>query len=419
MKFSIFSIILFTTIQLIESNPLRVWSNYGPRQGILGTSGIPGIAPWSGSGRLSGMMAGMAPLPGMGINAPAQSPGISNPLGGTMYQIVPLSNTPTGANNPVQQVQAVNGLGMSQQPSVSLLPSVSQFYGMPQLPSMSQFPGMQQLPGMSQFPGMSQLPGMSQIPGMSQFPGMSQLPQNVPSTKQSDAKRPNLWSWLAYRQQLLEQQQQPVYQIFVPFTNAPTQPKPVVKPVAPTTATPVSSNNATTSNTSNTTGPKLAISCNYNDTKQSVLCSGFGFAVSCDAKTIGLNNSKFTYFAVGAMPINGQTPEDVRFPMYPYNANTSSFLDSTLVDEEYKQDTTMIIPQSSIPTITYSLYFSSVITDSGLKIKEPACWKQMMDTFTAGVKSAFEANIESAFINVNNADGSSDSVVALASVSIA
>jgi hypothetical protein len=43
MKFSIFSIIVFTTIQLIESNPLRVWSNYGPRQGILGTSGIPGI----------------------------------------------------------------------------------------------------------------------------------------------------------------------------------------------------------------------------------------------------------------------------------------------------------------------------------------------------------------------------------------
>ena len=43
----------------------------------------------------------------------------------------------------------------------------------------------------------------------------------------------------------------------------------------------------------------------------------------------------------------------------------------------------------------------------------------ILDTFTAGVKSAFEVNIESAFINVNNADGSSDSVVALASVSIA
>jgi hypothetical protein len=101
-------------------------------------------------------------------------------------------------------------------------------------------------------------------------------------------------------------------------------------------------------------------------------------AVSCDAKTIDLTDSKFTYFAVGAMPINGQTPEDVRFPMYPYNAETGSFLASTIIDERNKQASTVVIPNSSFPTITYSLYFSSVITDSGLKIKEPACWKQMM-----------------------------------------
>ena len=66
------------------------------------------------------------------------------------------------------------------------------------------------------------------------------------------------------------------------------------------------------------------------------------------------------------MPINGATPEDVRFPMFPYKAEASSFLDSTVVDPNTEQST------------TYSLFFSPLIADSGLKIQQPACWKQMM-----------------------------------------
>ena len=44
MKLSSFSFIVFTIVfQLAESKPTRVWSNFGPRQGTLGTPGIPGI----------------------------------------------------------------------------------------------------------------------------------------------------------------------------------------------------------------------------------------------------------------------------------------------------------------------------------------------------------------------------------------
>jgi hypothetical protein len=66
------------------------------------------------------------------------------------------------------------------------------------------------------------------------------------------------------------------------------------------------------------------------------------------------------------MPKNGEKPEDVRFPMYPLKSDKSGFLDSTVINSKTNQ------------TSTYSLFFSPLITDSGLKIKEPTCWNQMM-----------------------------------------
>ena len=75
------------------------------------------------------------------------------------------------------------------------------------------------------------------------------------------------------------------------------------------------------------------------------------------------------------MPNNGETPEDIRFPMYPLKADKSGFLDSMVLDTKTNQ------------TTTYSLFFSPLITDSGLKIQQPTCWKQMMGNYDLNISA--------------------------------
>ena len=64
MKYSVFAIILLITFfQQIDPKSIRAWGKYGPRQGGWGR-----IPPWSGSGRLAGMMGGIGTSPFMGGN---------------------------------------------------------------------------------------------------------------------------------------------------------------------------------------------------------------------------------------------------------------------------------------------------------------------------------------------------------------
>ena len=218
------------------------------------------LAPWSGSGRLAGMMAGNwnnQVVPGtynLGIYpGTPKFPGktdmgapfevTNNPLGGTIYQIVPIGKPIPGPYNPVK-TPPVGGMGLYP------FAGVPQSGGMPQFPGMSQFAGLPQSAGVSPYAGLPQFP-----PGFGQqipwpYSGMNEpVSPNVRPGPQKNVPRPNLWAWIASRQQ---PPQVPVYQIFVPFTNPPTQPTPVANPVtqattknplAPVTTTTVSSNN--------------------------------------------------------------------------------------------------------------------------------------------------------------------------------
>ena len=81
----------------------------------------------------------------------------------------------------------------------------------------------------------------------------------------------------------------------------------------------------------------------------------------------------FRSFGISALPVGGSKTkfEEVKFSLYPQSLSEKNvWFDTRFEDPIVKK------------IFTYSLYFFTGYTDSGLRVLEPVCWKKIYDFFT-------------------------------------